>query len=65
MIYEVNRNITNFDLKLLLGSAEKNSHRFETSWGWVNDNFHFCVNYAINGLEVINPFFYAENNWNV
>ncbi len=28
--------------------AEWKSHRFGTTWGWLNnDNFHFCLNYPV------------------
>ncbi len=34
---------------LPLCSAEQiHSYRFGTTWGWVNDNFHFWVNYPFN-----------------
>lgn len=29
---------------LLCSTKERNSHRFETTWGWVNKSFNFLVN---------------------
>ncbi len=31
-------------------AEQRNSYRFGTTWGWVNDNFHFWVNYPFKGL---------------
>ncbi len=37
----------------LCSAEQRHSYRFGNTWGWVNDNFHFWVNYPFKSLGYI------------
>ncbi len=46
--------VTNFLQNIFL--CVRHSYRFGNTWGWVNDNSHFWVNYPFNNIKWVKHF---------